>query len=63
LVALLGKYVEAGVYELGSLGLLQVPPLMGMGTAMEILERFGGERRVLAGGAGAGVAALRRGVT
>jgi type I restriction enzyme, R subunit len=38
---LLDKYAEYGISELESPGVLQVPPLSGLGTPVEIARRFG----------------------
>jgi type I restriction enzyme R subunit len=46
LEALLDKYGEHGIQELGDLRVLEVPPLTELGTPVEIAKRFGGAKEL-----------------
>lgn len=43
---LLEKYAEHGVQELDDLGILEIPPISGRGTVVEIASAFGGPKKL-----------------
>lgn len=48
LKALLNKYADQGVENLEDLNVLKVKPLKGLGTPIEIVQRFGSRQQYLA---------------
>ena len=46
LAALLDKYAEHGISELDDLGVLEVPPISGLGSPTEIASRFGSPQKL-----------------